>query len=97
MEPTPTVTARRSTSRRSPGSPSSAARWARPRSASRRSSKLDTPKTFDASASSDAEGPIVRYEWDLDGNGVYDVDTGANPKLTTTYTDEKPADPASCA
>jgi hypothetical protein len=52
---------------------------------------LDKPKTFDASASTDGDGQIVRYEWDLDGNGVYDVDTGADPKLTTTYKDEKPA------
>ena len=53
--------------------------------------KLDTPKTFDASESTDAEGKIVRYQWDLDGNGTWDVDTGENPKLTTTYMDEKPA------
>ena len=52
---------------------------------------LDKPKTFDASESSDGNGKIVRYQWDLDGNGVYDVDTGANPKLTTTYKDEAPA------
>jgi hypothetical protein len=52
---------------------------------------LDRPKTFDASPSSDGDGRIVRYEWDLDGNGVYETDGGANPKLTTTITDDRPA------
>ena len=52
---------------------------------------LDKPKTFDASESSDGNGTIVRYQWDLDGNGVYDVDTGASPTLTTTYKDAAPA------
>jgi YD repeat-containing protein len=53
--------------------------------------KLNTPKTFDASESVDNDGQIVRYQWDVDGNGVYEHDTGANPKLTTTVNDDKPA------
>jgi uncharacterized delta-60 repeat protein len=38
--------------------------------------------TFDASASSDADGTITAYAWDLDGNGQTDH-TG--PVVTTTY------------
>ena len=53
--------------------------------------KLNTPKTFNASESVDTDGQIVRYQWDVDGNGVYEHDTGANPKLTVTVNDEKPA------
>ena len=32
--------------------------------------------TFDASASADPDGTIAKYEWDLDGNGTYETDTG---------------------
>jgi PKD repeat protein len=39
---------------------------------------------FDASGSSDPSGQIVKYEWDLDGDGVYETETGSNPKLTTS-------------
>jgi PKD repeat protein len=35
--------------------------------------------TFDASASSDPDGTIAKYEWDLDGNGAFELDTGAVP------------------
>ena len=41
---------------------------------------------FDASASSDAEGPIAKYEWDLDGDGTYETDTGTTPTVSHTYT-----------
>lgn len=40
---------------------------------------------FDASASYDSDGEIVRYEWDFDGDGVIDRDTGAFPKAATIY------------
>ncbi len=36
-------------------------------------------------ASTDDRG-IVKYEWDLDGNGTYETDTGANPRTTTMFT-----------
>ena len=35
--------------------------------------------TFDAAGSSDAASAIVRYEWDLDGDGTFERDTGASP------------------
>jgi YD repeat-containing protein len=41
--------------------------------------------SFDGSGSSDPEGPIARYEWDLDGNGTYETDTGATPTTSRTY------------
>ena len=41
--------------------------------------------TFDASASSDPDGTIAKYEWDLDGNGTYETDTGTTPTATKTY------------
>jgi hypothetical protein len=40
---------------------------------------------FDARGSSDFEGPLARYEWDLDGNGSFEADRGANAQITTTY------------
>jgi hypothetical protein len=41
--------------------------------------------TFDGSGSSDAEGPITKYEWDLDGNGTFETDSGTNPTVTQSY------------
>jgi len=45
--------------------------------------------TFDASASSDPspEGSIVRYEWDLDGDGVFDRETTA-ASASQSYEDD---------
>ena len=43
------------------------------------------PKLLDASPSSDADGSIVRYEWDLDGNGTFEVDSGAAPTVEHTF------------
>ena len=41
--------------------------------------------SFDASASSDPDGTIAKYEWDLDGNGSYETDTGTTPTASHTY------------
>ena len=41
--------------------------------------------SFNASASSDPDGTIAKYEWDLDGNGSYETDTGTTPTATSSY------------
>jgi len=43
------------------------------------------PTSFDASASTDPDGAIVKYEWDLDGNGSYETDTGETASATKSY------------
>jgi PKD repeat protein len=42
--------------------------------------------SFDGSASSDPDGTIAKYEWDLDGNGTFETDTGTTPTASTTLT-----------
>ena len=39
-------------------------------------------------ASSDPDGSIVNYEWDLDGDGSFETNSGTNPIVTHTYTAE---------
>ena len=41
--------------------------------------------TFNASGSTDTTGSIVDYQWDLNGDGTYETDTGSNPVLTTSF------------
>ncbi len=41
--------------------------------------------SFDASASTDPEGAVAKYEWDLDGNGTFETNTGATPTVTRSY------------
>jgi hypothetical protein len=67
-------------SNQQPGGPSAAL------AASTTSARAGEPVTFDASGSRDADGSIVRYEWDLDGDGTYERDTGKDPTTSTTYT-----------
>jgi PKD repeat protein len=40
--------------------------------------------TFNASSSTDPNGGIVDYRWDVNGDGTYETDTGSNPVLTTS-------------
>jgi YD repeat-containing protein len=49
-------------------------------------SSIGTQVSFDGSASSDPDGTVVKYEWDLDGNGSYETNTGATPTTTKSYT-----------
>ncbi len=42
--------------------------------------------SFDASASTDTDGTIVKYEWDLDANGTYETNSGTTPTTSKSYT-----------
>lgn len=46
---------------------------------------INVPVTFDARASVDPDGKIVKYEWDFDGDGVFEVST-ASPVTIHTFT-----------
>ncbi len=46
--------------------------------------RVNQPLTFDASASRDPDGSIVKYEWDFNGDGVFDQTTTA-PTVSYTY------------
>lgn len=50
-----------------------------------RSGKRPLTVTFSADAT-DADGTIVQYEWDFDGNGTYDAASATNP-VSYTYQD----------
>ena len=41
--------------------------------------------SFDASGSTDAEGAIVLFEFDFDGDGTYDVSSPTDPTANHTY------------
>ena len=41
--------------------------------------------TFDGSNSGDSNGSVVRYEWDLDGNGSFETDTAGASQTTRAY------------
>jgi PKD repeat protein len=47
--------------------------------------KVGDTVNFDASASKDTDGTIAKYEWDLDGNGSYETDTGTTPTTSRSY------------
>jgi len=44
-----------------------------------------TPVHLDASASYAPFAALTRFEWDLDGNGSFETDTGTTPTATATY------------
>ncbi len=46
--------------------------------------RIGQPITLDAGGSYDPDGTITAYEWDVDGDGVYDVTTAEN-QYTHTY------------
>lgn len=52
------------------------------------------PVSLDASGSADPGGTIVRYEWDLDGDGAFDRDTGASASTATGYPSRREIRPA---
>jgi hypothetical protein len=46
--------------------------------------ELGLPMTFDGSPSSDPEGRIVKWEWDWEADGVYDL-VSSRPKVTKVF------------
>jgi len=46
------------------------------------------PVTFNAAGSTDPDGTIAKYEWDLDGNGSYELNTGTTATTTKAYAAE---------
>ena len=41
--------------------------------------------SFNGTASSDPDGTITNYSWDLDGNGTFETNTGTTKTASTTY------------
>ncbi len=41
--------------------------------------------TFNASGSTDSQGTITDYKWDLNGSGKYETDTGTSPTLAHAF------------
>ena len=52
--------------------------------------------TFNASGSSDPDGTIAKYEWDLDGNGTYETNTGTTPTVDADLPDRRRRSPSAC-
>lgn len=46
----------------------------------------DTTTTIDATASTAASGNLALFEWDLDGDGAYETNSGAAGTTTTSWT-----------
>jgi PKD repeat protein len=40
---------------------------------------------FDASESYSTDGAIVKYEWDIDGDGTFEIDNGTDPMYTHSF------------
>jgi hypothetical protein len=66
-------------SNQQPGGPSAAL------TASTDSTSVGQPVRFDASGSHDPDGTVTGYEWDLDGDGGFERDTGSNPVTSTSF------------
>src|SRR5690606_11458815 len=49
------------------------------------SGALPLQVNFDASSSTDGDGTIVNYQWDFDGDGIWDLDTGSSPNALFIY------------
>ena len=53
---------------------------------------INSTVTFNGSASSDPDGTVKRYEWDLDGNGSYETDGGTSATTQRSYSAEQTID-----
>jgi PKD repeat protein len=49
------------------------------------SPRVGTAVQLSAAGASDPDGSVVRYQWDLDGDGGYEVDTQATPSASATF------------
>src|SRR5262249_55133067 len=49
---------------------------------------------FDASASAIPLSAVTRFEWDLDGDGIFETNTGAFPSVSHVYRDRQIAHPS---
>ena len=58
------------------------------------SGNLPLTVNFDASSSTDSDGTIVSYEWDFEGDGTWDLDTGALAQASFEYLTGGTYDPA---
>jgi PKD domain len=47
--------------------------------------KAGAPLAFDASKSTDSDGSIIAYAFDLDGNGSFETDCGSSPSAVGSY------------
>jgi hypothetical protein len=43
------------------------------------------PVTFDAGGSLDPDGTVARFQWDLDGDGIFELDTATTPTTARAY------------
>ncbi|MCC7479584.1 PKD domain-containing protein [bacterium] len=41
--------------------------------------------SYDASASSDIDGSIIQYEWDMQGDGIFELNTGTVPSHSVLH------------
>jgi hypothetical protein len=51
--------------------------------------RVGAPVSFSAAGSSDRDGSIVTYRWDLDGDGVFETSTGSRPQASRTYSSSR--------
>jgi len=49
------------------------------------SAPAGTAVTFDASASTDPDGRILRHRWDFDGDGAYETDTASTARYSKAF------------
>jgi hypothetical protein len=54
--------------------------------ASTSSASVGDSVQFDASGSTDSDGTVRSYQWDLDGDGTFERNTGTAPATSKTYT-----------
>jgi hypothetical protein len=45
----------------------------------------DQPVTLDAAGSTDVNGPVIHYRWDLDGDGSFETDGGTTPTIQHSF------------